>query len=65
MRKPNHSLGSMAFFLATCRDSAKIAGVAFGPNPTPPEPTETIIPTINFEESPPCGYAGVKQFGHC
>ena len=41
--------GSMALFLAACGDSAKLPEeAAFGPNPTLPEPTETIIPTINI-----------------
>jgi hypothetical protein len=39
--------GSMALFLDG-GDSAKLPEeAAFGPNPTLPEPTETIIPTIN------------------
>ena len=41
--------GSMALFLAACRDSAKLPDeAAFGPNPTLPEPAETIIPTFNI-----------------
>ena len=41
--------GSMALFLAACGDSAKLPEeAAFGPNPTLPEPTETIIPTFNI-----------------
>jgi len=41
--------GSMALLLAACGDSAKLPEeAAFGPNPTLPEPTETIIPTINI-----------------
>jgi glucose/arabinose dehydrogenase len=41
--------GSMALFLAACGDRAKVPEEAgFGPNPTLPEPTETIIPTINI-----------------
>ena len=41
--------GSMTLFLAACGDSAKLPEeAAFGPNPTLPEPTETIIPTINI-----------------
>src|ERR1700736_830449 len=40
---------SMALFLTACGDSAKLPEeAAFGPNPTLPEPTETIIPTINI-----------------
>ena len=40
---------SMALFLAACGDSANLPEeAAFGPNPTVPEPTETIIPTINI-----------------
>ncbi|MDQ6701812.1 MAG: sorbosone dehydrogenase family protein, partial [Pseudomonadota bacterium] len=39
----------MALILAACGDSAKLPEeAAFGPNPTLPEPTETIIPTINI-----------------
>jgi glucose/arabinose dehydrogenase len=42
-------VGSMALFLAACGDSAKLPEeAAFGPNPKLPEPTETIIPTINI-----------------
>ncbi len=41
--------GSMALFLAACGDSAKLPeAAALGTNPTLPEPTETIIPTINI-----------------
>ena len=46
--------GSMALFLAACGDSAKVPEEAgFGPNPTLPEPTETIIPTINIAQREP------------
>src|SRR5512134_2007953 len=42
-------VATVTFLLAACGDTAKLPEqAAFGPNPTLPEPTETLIPTVNI-----------------
>jgi glucose/arabinose dehydrogenase len=42
-------VASLTFLLAACGDTAKLPEeAAFGPNPTLPEPTQTLIPTVNI-----------------
>jgi len=41
--------GSMALFLVACGDRARLSEeAAFGANPTLPEPTQILIPTLNI-----------------
>jgi glucose/arabinose dehydrogenase len=42
-------IGTLASLLAACGDTAKLPEAAgIGPNPTLPEPTTTLIPTVNI-----------------
>ena len=42
-------VGSLTFWLAACGDTAKLPeDASIGPNPPLPEPTKTLIPTVNI-----------------